>query len=96
MMRVSSLDQQSLINQYETLRNEALQTNIFGRRGHGLALFLSRGMMAWLAVISELVLPPLLTTSLTTTPIENLPPAIRSDVASVLVDMVLACTEESR
>lgn len=95
MMRVSSLDQQSLINQYETLRNEALQTNIFGRRGHGLALFLSRGMMAWLAAISELIPPPLLPASLTI-PIENFSPAIRSDVATVLVDMVLACSEESR
>jgi transposase len=32
--------------EYEHLRREALQVG--SRRGHGLALFLSRGMMAWL------------------------------------------------
>jgi hypothetical protein len=44
---VKTLDQ--LIDwkqEYENLRREALQAD--SRRGHGLALFLSHGMMAWL------------------------------------------------
>jgi hypothetical protein len=38
--------------EYENLRQEALQTS--SRRGHGLALFLSRGMMAWLKALTAL------------------------------------------
>ena len=38
--------------EYEILRQEALDVNT--RRGHGLALFLSRGMMAWLEALAAL------------------------------------------
>jgi hypothetical protein len=36
--------------EYEILRQEAL--DIGARRGHGLALFLSRGMIAWLHALT--------------------------------------------
>ena len=42
--------------EYENLRQEALQAG--SRRGHGLALFLSRGMMAWLEALTALMPQP--------------------------------------
>jgi len=44
--------------EYENLRLEALQAS--AHRGHGLALFLSRGMMAWLEALTALRSRPLL------------------------------------
>jgi hypothetical protein len=38
--------------EYEDLRREALHAG--SRRGHGLALFLSRGMKAWLEALTAL------------------------------------------
>ncbi len=50
---MKSLDQQmDWPREYENLRREALQVN--SHRGHGLALFLSRGMMAWLEALTAL------------------------------------------
>lgn len=45
--------------EYENLRQEALQAG--SRRGHGLALFLSRGMMAWLEALTAVLRPDLTT-----------------------------------
>ena len=45
--------------EYENLRREALQAS--SRRGHGLALFLSRGMMAWLEALTAVLRPDLTT-----------------------------------
>jgi hypothetical protein len=38
------LDPAYVLDQYEAMRREALGGDPFGCRGHGLALFLSRGM----------------------------------------------------
>ena len=46
------LDSAYVLDQYEAMRREAVGCDAYGPRGHGLALFLSRGMPAWLAALS--------------------------------------------
>lgn len=73
--------------EYELLRQEALQAGF--HRGHGLALFLSRGMVAWLealtALRSQTVLPS------TTQESVDLPAVLHPDLTTVLANMVLSC-----
>lgn len=73
--------------EYEDLRREALQAS--SRRGHGLALFLSRGMMAWLEALMALRSRP----RWQTTPQESLdiPLVLRPDLTTLLANMVLFC-----
>lgn len=83
------------LQQYEALRQEAIESGSFGRRGHGLSLFLARGMTTWLAALTALtqrssvpaqaVLPP-------AHPV--LPSSVRSNLILVLAGMVLACSQE--
>ncbi len=87
-----------LLNQYEALRHEALGTDSLGRRGHGWALFISRGMAAWIDALSVLASQPR-PVSETCQPstanwMASLPPSLRSDLTTVLADMVLSCTQE--
>lgn len=70
------------------MRQEALDMNT--RRGHGLALFLSRGMAAWLEALAALrprrPLPP--------QELEHsadLQPILQPDLTTLLADMVLSC-----
>jgi len=72
---------------YENLRQEALQTS--SRRGHGLALFLSRGMMAWLEALTALRPRPVPQS----VPQEScdLPSVLRPDLTTLLANMVLSC-----
>lgn len=73
--------------EYENLRREAFQAS--SRRGHGLALFLSRGMMAWLEALTALRSRPLLRSA----PQESfdLPSVLRPDLTTLLANMVLSC-----
>lgn len=73
--------------EYENLRREALQ--IGSRRGHGLALFLSHGMMAWLEALTALRSHPVSQS----TPQESfdLPSVLRPDLTTLLTNMVLSC-----
>ncbi len=94
-MRSLSMDAAYLFEQYETLRKEALGST--GRRGHGLALFLSRGMKAWLealAVFIPIVSPEVWKQSASQNKLD-LPPAVRPDLTLVLADMVLACYQKA-
>ena len=72
--------------EYENLRREALQ---IGPRGHGLALFLSRGMMTWLEVLTVLASRPVSQNG----PQESidLPSRVRPDLTTLLANMVLSC-----
>ena len=79
-----SLDPREVLDQYEALRREALEPAPFGPRGHGLALFLGRGLPAWLAALTAVEPrreggPGLL-------------PTARAELTTVLAGMVLACT----
>lgn len=73
--------------EYENLRQEGLHAG--SRRGHGLALFLSRGMMAWLEAWTALRPQPVARSA----PQESvdLPSVLRPDLTTVLADMVLSC-----
>jgi hypothetical protein len=73
--------------EYENLRQEALQTG--ARRGHGLALFLSRGMMAWLQALTALR-PRLVPQSVPQEPVD-LPLVLCPDLTMLLANMVLTC-----
>jgi len=87
------------LRHYEALRREALATTPVGPRGHGLALFVTRGMAAWLTALAALVprrgLPPIVSA-----PREGpgrILPTVRTELTTVLAGMVLACatrTEE--
>jgi hypothetical protein len=85
---VKSLDQRiDWKREYENLRRDALQAS--SRRGHGLALFLSRGMMAWLEALTALESRPLSPN----TPQESfdLMSVWRPDLTTLLANMVLSC-----
>lgn len=74
--------------EYENLRREALQTG--SRRGHGLALFLSRGMVAWLGALTALNPRPVPRSA----PLQesvDLPSVLRPDLTTLLANMVLSC-----
>jgi hypothetical protein len=86
------------LEQYEALRRQALDATASGRRGLGLALFLSRGMGAWLSALSALEPRP---------PQPNprwdgqrsspqVPASHRAELVAVLAGMVMACSEEVR
>ncbi|HEY2483777.1 MAG TPA: hypothetical protein VGI36_01435 [Candidatus Binataceae bacterium] len=85
-----------LHEQYETLRREALAEN--GReRGHGLALFLARGMTAWVAAVGALtpvVSKPqqCIADDGSHSPRATLPVSYRAELTTVLAGMVLACS----
>ena len=74
--------------EYENLRQEVLQT---GPRGHGLALFLSRGMMAWLEALRVLVLASPRVSQNGHQESIDLPSAVRPDLTTLLASMVLSC-----
>jgi hypothetical protein len=85
---VKNLDQ--LIDwkqEYESLRQDGLHAD--SRRGHGLALFLSRGMMAWLEALTALRSHPVGQSA----PHESfdLPSVLRPDLTTLLTNMVLSC-----
>jgi len=85
-----------LVDQYEALRKQALGTHSASQRGHGLALFLARGMPGWLAALApsaERSCRPRESGSLGGR--ANLPSSIQSDFTSVLADMVLALRPEA-
>jgi len=85
------MDAAYLFDQYESLRKEALGST--GRRGHGLALFVSRGMKAWLQALTAFV--PIAREDKACRDKPDLPPAVRPDLTLVLADMVLVCCEEA-
>jgi hypothetical protein len=73
--------------QYEDVRREALRVD--SRRGHGLALFLSRGMMAWLEALTAL--KPRAGLPAMTREAVDLPSILRPDLTTLLANMVLSC-----
>jgi hypothetical protein len=73
--------------EYEELRQEALRTG--PRRGHGLALFLSRGMTAWLKALTALKPRPVAKTASQES--VDLPSVVRPDLTTLLANMVLSC-----
>ena len=87
-----------VLEQYEALRREALRTDAAVDRGLGLSLLLTRGMSAWLAAVAALLPRPTRPArSADPPPFERMPvvvPSVRSDLTTLLADMVLACSFE--
>jgi hypothetical protein len=94
-MRVAIGDPQYPIAAYEVLRREATASGRgIGRRGHGLALLLARGMRAWFDALTALVpRPPFGERPLAPSRCEPvaLAPTLRADLTPMLAAMVLAC-----
>jgi hypothetical protein len=91
-------DPRDMLDQYETLRREATETTPGGPRGHGLALFLTRGMPGWLAALTALAPALRLSRARPAPPPEGRPtllPCARAELTTILAGMVLACTHET-
>lgn len=73
--------------EYECLRQEALRPG--ARRGHGLALFLSRGMMVWLKALTALKPRPVVQNAIEKSAAQSSIP--QSDLRALLASMVLSC-----
>jgi hypothetical protein len=73
--------------EYECLRQEALHPG--AHRGHGLALFQSRGMMAWLQALTALKPRPVAQNVIEES--VSTPSISRSDLTALLASMVLSC-----
>jgi hypothetical protein len=96
-MKAAACDGQYLIEEYETLRRGATTRTGAKSCGHGLTLFVARGMYAWLEALTALAPadgrePPRFQTLR-----ERVPVACSSwaDLTTVLASMVLACAEVS-
>jgi len=92
---MSDADPPTVLAAYEVLRREATELPPGGPRGHGLALFLTRGLPGWLAALTALRPVP----RRPPTPAEASPdpgpalkPSARTELTAVLAGMVLACT----
>ncbi len=85
-------------HQYEALRREAFRSGGGLERGHGLALFLGHGMVAWMRVLSTLLPPPMASSSepkpSPSCGHPELTLGMRSDLRKILAAMVLACSQE--
>ena len=97
-MSLSVGDPHDVLDQYEALRREATETTPGGPQGHGLALFLTRGMPGWLAALTALIPAPRLPRTLPEPPPEGRPPLLpsaRAELTTILAGMVLACTPQT-
>jgi hypothetical protein len=88
-------DGRYLLEQYEALRGEALRED-WRERGHGMALFMTRGMTAWVAAVTALapaVPKPQQSAAEETAPAHRPMVALsfRTELTAVLAGMVLAC-----
>lgn len=80
--------------QYEALRRDATEAALMAPRGHGLALFIGRGLPAWLTALTALTpSTPARAVDARVEPAARLLPAARVELATVLAGMVLRCTQ---
>jgi hypothetical protein len=93
---MSGGDPHTVLEQYEALRREATESPRGGPRGHGLALFLTRGLPGWLAAVTALTpwrRPPAARAAAPDAG-PTLVPAARTELTTILAGMVLACRSE--
>ena len=91
-MSCSAFDAEYLLEQYELLRQEAIEILHHDHQGHGLALFLTRGMVAWIKAVSCLSGRQAAQAELADL---AAPASLRPEVATVLANMVLGCMQEA-
>ena len=80
-------DSAALLSSYEQIRGEALRRAGGSSRGSGLALFVRRGMAAWLTACAPLVRPLEVPRRKPTE--GRVPPDLRTEVAMILAEMAL-------
>jgi hypothetical protein len=87
-----AFDAEYLLEQYELLRREAIEVSSQAQRGHGLLLFLMRGMAAWVEAVSCLSRCQAAPAELAV----SAPPVwLRPEITTVLANMVLVCMQEA-
>jgi len=97
MSGLAACEPHSLMEQYEALRREATAVARDSARGHGLALFLARGMRTWLETLVALAPPSAGSRPPRFDPSERggiaLEPSLRVNLTTVMAGMVLACVD---
>jgi hypothetical protein len=93
-----TVDADYVREQYELVRREATMTDLTARRGHGLALLMTRGMSSWLAALQTLAPPPRVGSGRIDTIASSDRVAWRADdraqLTHVLASLVLTCLQE--
>ena len=85
-----SKEHDALADRYEELRGEALGQSVGRGPGLGLALFIRRGMAAWMEAWANCT-PQVAPDSVRPPPADRaFPIGVRSQVAGVLVEMVMS------
>lgn len=83
----------ALIARYEELRRQVLGR--CGAQAQGLALFMRRGMRAWMLAWSQCVPPPLASPAAPSDAQETCPAQLHAQVAMLLAGMVLFVRQEA-
>lgn len=82
-----------LVARYEELRRQALGR--FGAQAQGLALFMRRGMCAWMQAWSQCVVAPPTSPAQPPQTQEICPVQLHADVVTLLASMVLFARQEA-
>ena len=91
------MNQEYAIEQYETLRQDALGINDWNTRGQGLSLFLTRGMAAWFEALRSLGTPADILPKQEYLPYSgDLSRGLRYGVTTVLADIILASCSNTK
>lgn len=83
--RPTTVDSGAVLSGYEEIRSEALRRSC--GRGCGLALFVRRGMAAWLAACAPAL--PAEGPRLKPIDVDHVPPDLRAEVAMILAEMAM-------
>jgi len=84
-----------LTEQYEQLRREATGCSEHGAQGLGLALFLRRGMTAWMQAWSQCVDPGAPHTRPQPASVASVPIDLRAQIATLLAGIILSLQQEA-
>jgi hypothetical protein len=92
------VDARYVLEEYERLRREALEGGWSGERGHGLVLFLARGMSSWIGALTALASErwAMAAGDSPRDPLPIPPRSVRAELTTVLAGMVLACCAGER
>lgn len=86
-LTLCSLDRANLNSLYENLREEALKISIdYTRKTQGLALFICRGMAAWIEAWAQCSLPPF-KEDRENFSLQNPPVNLHAEITMLLTDM---------
>jgi hypothetical protein len=89
-----SATRQDLVVHYEQLRRDAMGRSTFSGQGLGLALFLRRGMTAWMQAWSECAGKVESETLSVSGGNETVPVSMRSQLTGLLAGMILSLQQE--